>query len=265
MRKTSLIKSSAVTLSFFCAMGASSLGIVGCGSDSSSKINQTLPTGQKIPVVIHSPASQPAFYQFNGLVGNAPQSMFDPQYAPKSRARNPKHSRESAGALLYTQGTGANSSSLYVLIGKEKQNSQWNFMRGSVDAGDTYVLGASKELNQETGGVYEVSEAALLSRSYDVYRSPTAINYACTFFVGVEYIPADVILATSKKQSNTSFQEMSDYAWIKLDDLISALNAGSPNFSSQSIEGKTQSYSFYQYSFDILTQAHGKNILTNLK
>jgi 8-oxo-dGTP pyrophosphatase MutT (NUDIX family) len=216
----------------------------------------------RLPVVRTQVSTTPVI-QFNAPIGNAPQRPFDPTYQPKSRSRNPNLSRESAGALIYTTGPKHNSE-VYVLIGQEKSNGFWNFMRGSVDAGDSFVEAAVNELNQETGGAYQVTEAVLLSESYDVYRSPTRGNYACTFFVKMKYVPAQVILRAANSHPDHHFREMKAYAWIPLRDLKKALDDNTSRFSTKTITGETGSFDFYRYSFEILKQAHSKSILDQL-
>jgi len=230
-----------------------------------SPAQQQAPHTIQLPVIRTSLSLQPAFYQFNTLVGNAPQTPFDPNHRPKSRGFNKPHlSRESAGTLIYTKDPVGNPQTKYVLIGREKSNGYWNFMRGSVDAGDSFVQAAVSELNQETGGVYQVTENVLLHESFDVYNSAQAHNYACTFFVELDYVPAEIILQTSIAHKNRHFQEMSDYAWISLSDLTAALANNSRIFPAQLITGTTKTFDFYPYSFEILRQALQKNILVNL-
>lgn len=227
-----------------------------CGPDPSKEL--AYPT----PVVRNQTSINPPFYQFHGLVGNAPQTPFDPKYVPKSVAKKPGLTRESAGALIYTVQP---SGEIFILVGLEKSSNTWNFMRGSVDIGDSYVKTAAKELHEETGGVYQITEKVLLNESFDVYYKANSQNYACTFFVKLDYVPANVILAKANNHPNYHFREMKDYAWISLVDLISALNSKNSQFNANTIDGKSKLIQMYQYSFNILTQAEGKNILTNLK
>lgn len=211
-------------------------------------------------IVVDQVRSQAAHYQFNDLVGNPPQRNFDPTYVPRSISYS-GHTRESAGGLLFTRIKGK----IFVLLGKERQNQQWNFMRGSVEQGDSFVIGAAKEIFEETGGVYDIKQNVLLSESFDVYFHPRVNNYACTFFVKVPYVSAQNILNESRNNSDPHFQEMTDYEWIKLNDLVSALNTNQQKFQAETSLGTQRTIDFYKYSFNILRQAHSKNILLNLK
>lgn len=212
-------------------------------------------------IIKNTPNTQAAYYQFNAHVGTKPnQTPFDPSYRPKSRAfKSPSRTREGSGALLYTEAKGET----YVLLGKERSNKTWNYMRGSVDAGKSYVEAAANEIHEETAGIYQVTEDVLLTESYDVYIG-SAKNHGCTFFVKVDYVPASVLVHSAQTHPDGHFREMTDYKWIRLADLNAALGSNSVNFSAQDIDGSTDSYQFYLYSFNSLRHAHQLGILTHL-
>jgi 8-oxo-dGTP pyrophosphatase MutT (NUDIX family) len=261
----------------YVVLAFSSLTLVAsaCGKDAQVNLTQTQSQTQSqphpqtstdqrysFPVVRTQLSPHAPFYQFDEKIGNFPQSTFDPTYKPKSvTRRSQKLTRESGGALIYTV---APTGDIYILIGLERSD-VWNFTRGSVDTGDSYVTAAANELHQETGGVYQVSENVLLHESYDVYYSTTRFNYACTFFVKLDYIPSEIIKKTAAQHPDPHFREMKDYAWIRLKDFTSALDNLNSKFDAKTIEGQVKTFDFYQFSFNVLLQAHGKGILDSLQ
>lgn len=212
--------------------------------------------------------THPTFYQFRELMPNG--KPFDPNYRPQSISKkNSAHTRESSGGLLYIV---TSSGDKYVLFGLEKPggggaSGKWNFMRGSVDVGDSFVRAASREIHEESAGVYKVNENELLNDSFDVYQGSSK-NYACTFFHQVTYKPAQDIRTAAQYHPDYHFREMTDYAWINLDDLISILdlNKKAPKTPQNvsSFDGRSINFLIYDYSFNILKQAHKKDILRNL-
>ena len=205
----------------------------------------------------------PAYYQFGEFIGHRPFSI---HYRPRSRSKSSAATRESSGALVYAepQDLSGASAGIYVLLAREKKDGKWSFMRGSVERNHTYLQTAQKELFEETRGVYAVTPQVLAGESYDVYHSPTAGNYAATFFVKMDYIHRDLILNHQPPSQLRVFFEMSDYRWVRLEDLVDALAACQKRFVARDPQGNRQSITLSHYIFAILEQAYRKGILQQL-
>jgi hypothetical protein len=172
--------------------------------------------------------------------------------------------KDSSGVLLITR---HGSGDLYALFGKERQGGhgaslKWNFMRGGIEHGETYLKNAKRELREETAGFYNVSLEKIAKAPYSIFeKGPPWNNRAFTFIVKVN----NYIEERQMKQKSEAFRnsgadhhlwEMTDYQWVKLRDLIASLEQNNRFLNAvTSPTHATAVMEIYDYSFDALRKA----------
>lgn len=195
------------------------------------------------------------------------QKAAEPPKAPSTLLQNhpanvvPKGHKDSSGVVVLAE----HSNELYVLLGKERQghgaSEKWNFMRGAVDTGQTYLASAMRELDEETAGFCNTSLEELATAPYSTFKKGSPWNnIAYTFFVQKTYVDENLMRQRSEDLKSSGadhhFWEMTDYQWVKLGVLMKALEQNNRFLSAVvSPMRSTQSMEIYDYSFGLLLKA----------
>jgi len=173
---------------------------------------------------------------------------------------------DSSGVVVWVYKDG----DLYVLFGKEWLDpahptgsaGKWNFMRGKVGPGQTYIKTAHDELEEETAGYYKPSLEDLAKAPYSTFAKGHPFNnLAYTFFFEVaNYVDENLMIQENNQRRangmHSKYSEMTDYQWVKMDVLIGALQhhhrfltaVASPTHQTPLME-------IYDYSFTLLRNA----------
>lgn len=166
-------------------------------------------------------------------------SSQEQEFNPDSRGKG------AAGGLIYTQVKDRNNQlSTYVLLGKEKYGADkntWCMMMGSVDIvngqRDTYLNTALHEIFEESAEVYQVDRKTLKNSSFTVIQEKGKQGSGqniVTYFVNLPFKPGKTFRDALQSNSlGIHSKEMSDYTWVKLDDLKNALTKTPIQITSQ--------------------------------
>jgi 8-oxo-dGTP pyrophosphatase MutT (NUDIX family) len=184
-------------------------------------------------------------------VTSSKPGSFDPTQVPK---------RGAAGAIVHS--THANST--YVLLGKEKHGrdaGKWSVMLGSVDPGENYLNSAARELEEETAGIVQITPSTLKSMPYTVahykdWNDPSKIHSSvCTYLVKVPFQGAQSFRKAAANHRDPHFKEMSDYTWVKWDDLKLTLSQGKKSLRAKSPSGYEKDIVLRDVAHKVLDQA----------
>lgn len=116
----------------------------------------------------------------------------------------------------------------YILLGQEQGGSgegTWCMMLGLTD-GNTTIVGAAREMHEESGGVYEIDPR-------DLSKFPYMHLGEGIFIVPGEYVEESVFNRSASDHPVACFREMNHYVWVDLQDLRHALQKKKKTFSTQ--------------------------------
>jgi hypothetical protein len=173
------------------------------------------------------------------------------------------HDNDCAGVVLYKK----IGDKTFVLFGEEKAGGLWNFIQRRTRDNKPFISIALRGLKEE-GFEGDIVKTMLLKNShYDVYKGAYLENYACTFFLEIDFI--EKIEKVNKDNYKGKFKSR---IWVNLENLKLNLERGNlkkteSNQGEKAYEvevilenGSQKSIEFYDYPWHILTQASKKGI-----
>ncbi|KAI8093310.1 NUDIX hydrolase domain-like protein [Halteromyces radiatus] len=105
------------------------------------------------------------------------------------------------------------TSSLYMLVKKDREHHAWQLPQGGIDPGETVLQGALRELEEECGQHLKVNPVETTSSFYYQYKFPDAfIAKHKRNYIGakVQFIRSDWISG----QCQPDDHEIVDFAWL---------------------------------------------------
>jgi 8-oxo-dGTP pyrophosphatase MutT (NUDIX family) len=196
----------------------------------------------------------------------APQGhIAGPAFDPSQKGKG------GGGAIAYAK---PNGNSTYVLLGKERGGPDagtWCIPLGSVDRGETFYEGAAREFHEETAGLYSNNPNRLkglkyaLSRTMD-FNDPTKVySQTVAFALPVPFIPARNFTRSANMHPNRHYREMSDYMWVKVDDIEQAIIQGKNEFNAKSPSGHFNRIKLRPIARKLFKEAHQSGLLQSIK